>query len=111
MAPNDETLKAVVLLTDGQQTSPGYGPGGAWSVSQAEANMTSLCASMKTWGIRVITVSFDLNDEPTETRLRNCASEDEDGNKYYYDTDTNDELAAAFGVIRDSLARNMYLSE
>jgi Flp pilus assembly protein TadG len=111
VAPNDETLKAVVLLTDGQQTSPGYGPGGAWSVAQAEANTTSLCASMKTWGIRVITVSFDLNDEATETRLRNCASEDEDGNKYFYDADTNQELADAFGVIRDSLARNMYLSD
>jgi Flp pilus assembly protein TadG len=109
--PNSETLKAIVLLTDGQQTSPGYGPSGAWSVSQAEANTTSLCTAMKTAGIRVITVSFDLNDEATENRLRNCASTDDDGNRYYYDTDTNQELADAFGVIRDNLARTMYLSE
>lgn len=111
VAPNAETLKAVVLLTDGQQTSPGYGPSNAWSVSQAESNTTALCTAMKTAGIRMITVSFDLNDAPTENRLRDCASADDDGNKYYFDTDTNQELADAFGVIRDNLARTMYLSE
>ena len=109
--PNDETLKAIVLLTDGQQTSPGYGSGNIWSVSQAEANTTALCTAMKNAGIRMITVSFDLNDTPTENRLRNCASTDDNGNKYYFDTDTNEELADAFGVIRDNLARTMYLSE
>ena len=31
--------------------------------------------------------------------------------KYYFNADTNEELASAFGIIRDSLARNMYLSK
>jgi hypothetical protein len=113
---SSDTLKAVVLLTDGQQTSPGYGPNNIWSVSQAESNLATLCANMKQAGIRVVTVSFDLSDSnnaATETRLRDCASENADkpGEKFYFNTDTNEELASAFGIIRNTLARNMYLSK
>lgn len=118
----EETLKAVVLLTDGQQTSPGNGPNNILSVAQAEANLEAQCTAMKTAGIRIITVSFDLaggDTDPTKTRLRNCASDNLDKKvaegapkeKYYYDVDTNDELASAFGIIRDSLAHNMFLSK
>ena len=77
----DDTLKAVVLLTDGKQTSPGYGPNKTWSVSQAEANLEQQCIRMKAAGIRVVTVSFDLDDETnsaTEKRLHDCASDNKD---------------------------------
>lgn len=115
----EQTLKAVVLLTDGQQTSPGNGPNNILSVAQAERNLEELCTRMKNDGIRVVTVSFDLSDQQTENRLKGCASENLDKElvagqpreKYYYDADTNEELASAFGIIRDSLARNMFLSK
>lgn len=118
----EETLKAVVLLTDGKQTSPGNGPNNALSVAQAEANLEVQCEAMKAAGIRIVTVSFDLSDADnadTETRLSNCASvnpdkevaEGEPPAKYYYDVDTNEELASAFGIIRDSLARSMFVSK
>ncbi len=105
-----DTLKAVVLLTDGAQTSGGYGPSGSWSVSRAEANLATLCSAMKTDGIRVVTVSFDLNDSQnssSETRLANCAS----GPQYYFNVETNAQLANAFGTIRDQLARTMYIKK
>lgn len=115
----EQTLKAVVLLTDGQQTSPGNGPNNILSVAQAEVNLEEQCKLMKAAGIRIVTVSFDLSDVETEIRLKDCASENldkevEEGQpreKYYYDVDTNEELASAFGIIRDSLARNMFLSK
>ncbi|WP_119268411.1 vWA domain-containing protein [Taklimakanibacter deserti] len=118
----EETLKAIVLLTDGKQTSPGNGPNNILSVAQAEANLESLCTAIKDAGIRVVTVSFDLNDEDnadTETRLHDCASDNlekkvaagEPQPKYYFNADTNEELATAFGIIRDSIARNMYISK
>lgn len=131
----EETLHAVVLLTDGKQTSPGNGPNNAYSVAQAEANLSEICTRMKNDGIRVITVSFDLsdtNDADTEQRLSNCASVNDDkiaqmtkaangvapvfndqnpAPRYYFNTDTNAELASAFGIIRDSLARAMYVSK
>ncbi|QIG51775.1 VWA domain-containing protein [Nordella sp. HKS 07] len=115
----EETLKAVVLLTDGQQTSPGNGPNNVLSVAQAETNLEEQCRRMKAAGIRVVTVSFDLSDQQTENRLKGCASENMDKEvaegqpreKYYFDVDTNEQLATAFGIIRDSLARNMFLSK
>jgi hypothetical protein len=80
------------------------------------------CTAMKTAGIRIITVSFDLaggDNDPTKTRLKNCASENLDkkvaagqpNERYYFDVDPNDELASAFGIIRDSLAHNMFISQ
>jgi hypothetical protein len=112
----EETLQAVVLLTDGKQTSPGNGPNNALSVAQAEANLEVQCQNMKDAGIRVVTVSFDLADddnEETEQRLYNCASFDPEKptEKFYFNTDSNAELSSAFGIIRDSLARTMYLSK
>lgn len=115
----EETLKAVVLLTDGQQTSPGNGPNNILSVAQAETNLEEQCRRMKAAGIRVVTVSFDLSDTLTQNRLKDCSSDNlekkvaagEPTPKYYFNTNTNEELASAFGIIRDSLARNMYLSK
>jgi Flp pilus assembly protein TadG len=112
----EETLKAVVLLTDGKQTSPGNGPNNVLSVAQAEANLTEQCIKMKAAGIRIVTVSFDLADadnEDTEQRLYDCSSfnPEKPTEKFYFNTDSNAELASAFGIIRDSLARNMFLSK
>jgi Flp pilus assembly protein TadG len=107
---SEDTLKAVVLLTDGAQTSGGYGANNRWGVPQAEANLTTLCNAMKNDGIRVVTVSFDLNDSQnssSETRLANCAS----GSQYYFNVETNAQLSSAFGTIKNQLARNMYIKE
>ena len=121
-----DTLKAVVIFTDGMQTSGGNGPSNSNSVANAEANLAVICTAMKANGIRVFTVSFDLADASaggSETRLRDCsgASSDDPARTpaqiaanpypYYFNTETNADLATAFGTIRNQLARNMYLSE
>ena len=65
---------------------------------------------LKAANVRVATVSFDLDDvadAASEKRLKDCASDPE----YYFDTDDNDELANAFGVIKNQLAKVMYISE
>jgi len=106
----EDTLKAVILLTDGAQTSAGYGANNKWSVAAAEANTAALCTALKNAKVRVVTVSFDLDDvadAASEKRLKDCAS----GPEYYFNTDDNTELASAFGVIKNQLAKVMYLSE
>jgi len=105
-----DTLKAVILLTDGAQTSAGYGASNKWSVAAAEANTAAICTALKNAKVRVVTVSFDLDDvadAASEKRLQDCAS----GPDYYFNTDNNTELASAFGVIKNQLAKVMYLSE
>jgi len=106
----EDTLKAVILLTDGAQTSAGYGANNKWSVAAAEANTAAICTALKNAKVRVVTVSFDLDDvadAASEKRLKDCAS----GPEYYFNTDNNAELASAFGVIKNQLAKVMYLSE
>jgi Flp pilus assembly protein TadG len=121
-----DTLKAVVIMTDGMQTSGGNGASNSWSVANAENNLATICTAMKADGIRVFTVSFDLADSgasSSETRLRDCSGSSADDPArtsaeiaanpypYYFNTETNSDLATAFGTIRNQLARNMFISK
>jgi len=101
--------KAVVLMTDGAQTTYSFPANGSskGSVSAGETNLETLCSTMKAQGIRILTVSYDLNDVVAEMRLQNCASSSAD----FYNADTRDELISAFSNITTKLARAMYLSE
>ena len=101
--------KAVVLMTDGAQTTYAFPENGGTngSVSAGEANLETLCSTMKAQGIRILTVSYDLYDSVTENRLKTCASDDAD----FYNADTREELISAFSNITTKLARSMYLSE
>jgi len=101
--------KAVVLMTDGAQTTYAFPDNGSTSgsVSAGEVNLETLCTNMKAQGIRILTVSYDLYDTITENRLKNCASDDAD----FYNADTREELISAFNNITTKLARSMYLSE
>jgi Flp pilus assembly protein TadG len=104
---DDGTEKAVILLTDGQQTTKAFGNGGSYSERNGERNLASLCTNMKNSGIRILTISYDLNDADTENRLRQCATSNDD----FYDADTKNELSAAFAGITAKLARDMFLSK
>lgn len=101
-------LKAIVLLTDGQQTSNGWGPGDTQSVSNAEDNLETMCTAIKDKGVTILTVAFDLNDSDTEDRLRDCASSDE---HFFFDVDTGAELLAAFKSIGTQLGGLMRISK
>ena len=101
--------KAVVLMTDGAQTTYSFPESGSTygSVSAGETNLETLCSAMKAQGIRILTVSYDLYDSVTENRLKTCASDDAD----FYNADTREQLISAFTSITTKLARSMYLSE
>jgi Flp pilus assembly protein TadG len=104
--------KFIVLLTDGKQTTAGWGPGKPGeqreSVADAEANLEEICRSVKKKDVTVFTIGYDLEDEATLDRLRDCAS---DG-KFYEPAVSGDDLSAAFAdigaAVRSSL---LYLSK
>ena len=104
---DDKTEKAVILLTDGAQTTKAFGNGGTYNVSNGENNLAKLCTNMKAKGIRIITVSYDLYDSDTESRLKSCATSQDD----FYDADNKPELVAAFNNITAKLARDMFLAK
>ena len=103
----EDTEKAIILLTDGQQTTKAFGPGGAYSSYQGEDNLETLCTNIKAKGIRILTISYDLYDTDTETRLENCATSSDD----FYDANTKNELISSFQGITAKLARDMFLAK
>lgn len=102
----EDVLKAIVLLTDGQQTSPGWGPGESHNVTKAEKNLEDLCTNVKAKDVMLITVAFDLKDKATLNRLRDCAT----SSNHFFDASTNSDLAQAFQAITGHLVKNLHLS-
>lgn len=101
--------KVAILMTDGQfntayaGATSNFNGQGTKSRSYAE----SLCANMKTDGIEVFTIGFDLNNKDMSATerdqakgvLKNCASDDVSSLKHYYEVSTGEELDAAFQAI------------
>jgi Flp pilus assembly protein TadG len=113
--------KFVVLLSDGLQTSPGYGPGGALDdpdapiMPNAEANLQSICTAMKAAprSVTVFTIGYDLNPAiPEQLRalnnLQSCASAGK-----FYDADALDsDLRVSFDAIAAAIRRSLiYLTQ
>lgn len=106
---DDENKKFIVVLTDGKQTTPAFGPGGSRDRFDGESNLTALCSNIKSGNqITVITIAFALNDAATETRLRNCAT---DPDKHFFKAESAGDLTNAFEEIRQQIAKAIFLSK
>ena len=102
-----DTQKFMIVLTDGMQTEPAFGPGTSRNVSQGEKNLAKLCSNAKADGIRIITLAFDLDDTTTRARLKACAS---DAKSFFIANDDTD-LSAAFEEIKTAVASEIYLKK
>ena len=105
---DEETKKFMVVLTDGYQTEPAFGPGSTRTVSQGESNLETLCTNAKAKGITMITIAYDLDDTATRNRLKNCAT-DPDLN-FFVATDTA-AVASAFDDIKTIITAEVFISK
>ena len=96
-------VKVVIILTDGMQTAPGWGVGDSRTVGDAEANLSSICTSMKAKGINVYTIGYDLHDSHTHNLLGSCAS----SGGYFSATDIQNGLVDTFKKIATKIAHAM----
>jgi Flp pilus assembly protein TadG len=110
----DRMIKAIVIMTDGENTmyneyDTAYGylsDGQLGTTNQNNARialnnkLASICSAMKQNGIIIYTVVFDLNSASVETLMRNCASQPD----YFFDSPDEETLQQAFRTIGDSLA-------
>jgi Flp pilus assembly protein TadG len=103
-----ETKKFMLVLTDGMQTEPAFGPGGLRDVASGEANLEKLCESAKADGITIITMAFDLDDTTTRKRLQNCATNP--AQDFFVANDAK-ALATAFESVKNAIAAEVYLSK
>lgn len=81
--------KFAVLMTDGDYN---YMSGSSESTSVVNAAALANCAGMRTAGITVYTVGFQLSNNTAKALLTNCASSPDK----FYDAGSNAELTAAF---------------
>ncbi|MGA7117565.1 MAG: VWA domain-containing protein, partial [Hyphomicrobium sp.] len=91
---NTNTIKAAVIMTDGEYNSN-------FSSPTASTQAIAICTEMKAKGITVYTIGFDMStnvNDPARRTLMDCASPD----KYYFPYDGN-ALKTAFNEIGNSL--------
>lgn len=122
---DDKVKKAIVLMTDGDNTLvrvKGSGDSvkdhagevwqhskyvGAGNAPESDTFTAELCANIKAQGIMVHTIAFEVADgSPVETLMKNCAG----NGGQYYDADDSEELSAAFKKISLALL-NLRLSK
>lgn len=101
-----ETLKTIVLLTDGEQTTKAWGPSDSYEAANGEANLETLCDGIKSQDVLLITIAFDLESGSTRNRLRNCAT----SQAYFFEADSNTQLASAFTEIAALIKGKTYVS-
>lgn len=97
---NQGAVKAIVLMTDGENTaSPDGGAHYGDDEAQADAYTLELCSEIKSKGVILYTIAFEVSDAATETMLKSCATNAD----AYFDADGAGELMAAFGEIGNNL--------
>ena len=100
------TQKVMVLLTDGEQTEPGFGPG-VRNVNQGQKNLSSICENAKARNITIMTIAYNIDDTETVNRLRNCTT---DPDKNFFDIGSENNVSAAFDEIRKQITASVYIS-
>ncbi len=119
---NEDYIKAIVLLTDGQNSVGGgvgnhngsyysaYGYAqsghmGSTNGNQAESVLNDktaeLCTNIKNEGVLIYAITFQLGDGPIKDLMRECAS----STSMYYDSPSNSELKETFEEIAIGLSK------
>ena len=116
-----ERVKAIVLLTDGQNdidaprnnhnrsyynafgfAASGHlgSTNGYYAESELNSKTATVCNNIKAKGILIYTIGFRINDSTTQNLLKNCASKPD----MYYNSPSNSQLAEIFSDIAQGLS-------
>ena len=94
-------IKAIVLMTDGENTKSPRTDGSHYNTDVALADQYTLemCDEIKNEGIILYTIAFDITDPDTLDMISDCATDSDS----YFNAEDAAELSDAFGVIGNSL--------
>ena len=96
------THKVMIIMTDGANTKSKSGNWhGGNDVNQANRTTADMCTNVKDSDIEVYTIAYDITDNATKNRMRNCAT----NSGMYFDASNAAELNAAFEEIGRNLIR------
>jgi Flp pilus assembly protein TadG len=104
---DERVRKILIVLTDGVQTVPAMGPGGDVSVGAANQTTAELCTHIKSAGIRVFTIAYDVDDTAVYGLLSGCASSPGD----YHEVDDASAIATVFDLIFAEIVESVWLSK
>ncbi|MDJ0935013.1 MAG: pilus assembly protein [Kiloniellales bacterium] len=90
--------KAIIIMTDGANTPNCAGD--PQSTAQTEAMFAAQCQAMKTQGVIIYTITFQLNDPATNALFESCAS----GTARYFKSPSGEQLELAFTTIANDLS-------
>jgi Mg-chelatase subunit ChlD len=100
--PNYKYSEVIILMTDGLNTQNRFSSS-QWSI---DARMTLACNNAKSAGITIYAVQVNTGGDPTQTVLKNCAS---DPGKFFELTQAN-QLVSTFNSIGTALS-NLRIAE
>lgn len=91
--------KALVLMSDGENTKAPNSSGYHNSGNKAKANEITekVCDEIKSQDIELYTIAFEITDTATKELLKRCATSSD----FYYDAKNSADLKAAFAQISD----------
>ncbi len=114
----EELVKAMIVLTDGENVMTGqnninmstyntYGyiaegrfgitsDNGGTLGDRLDTKTAEVCEYAKDQGVRVYTITFQLNDADTRELMEECASTDEDGEPLYWNSPSTTQLQQTF---------------
>jgi len=98
--------KILILLTDGVQTIEAMGPGGDISVDAANHTTAELCERVKTSGVQVFTIAYDVDNTAVYGLLSGCAS----APNTYFEVHDSSGIGAVFDAIYASITESAWLS-
>jgi Flp pilus assembly protein TadG len=105
---SDTTVqKIMVLLTDGMQTEPAFGPS-LRTVAQGEDNLEVICENAKASGITVMSIAYNIDDVATVDRLRNCTT---DPSTDFFSVGEGENIATAFESIKQQITAQIRIGK
>jgi Mg-chelatase subunit ChlD len=101
------TERVLVLMSDGENTQSigqsilnSNGPyHNGRNLREADRQTSKLCEAVKSEGIQVFTIAYEINSSTTRKLLQNCAT----ANVNFFDARNANDLRAAFNSIAQSL--------
>lgn len=97
--------KYVILMTDGEFNLSYFDADDVGQVydgagkEQTRTAATTLCSAMRSQGIEIFTIGFDLTEKNAKSTLQACASPDTGSTQHFYQAANGAELNAAFQAI------------
>lgn len=103
----DGGVKALILMTDGQNTrAPDYPTHNAANQLYADDLTEELCENIKEQKIVLYTIAFDVTSDSVRDLLEDCATSSEN----YFNAEDSERLSAAFAAIATDL-QNLTLTK